>query len=76
MLEEVEEEDNLYEDQKSQLTWTSEISQTLCHQPGSIHQLLMGPQHIFSKGLLGLGLVREDASNPQETEAPGSGEIW
>jgi hypothetical protein len=30
----------LYEDQWSQLIWTSEISQTLDHQPGSIHQLI------------------------------------
>jgi hypothetical protein len=31
---------SLYKDQQSQLTWTSEISQTLDHQPGSIHQLI------------------------------------
>ena len=27
-------------DQQSQLTWTPEISRTLDHQPGSIHQLI------------------------------------
>ena len=26
--------------QQSQLTWTPKISQTLCHQPGSIDQLI------------------------------------
>jgi hypothetical protein len=30
----------LWEDQQSQLTWTPGISQTLSHQPGSIHQLI------------------------------------
>jgi hypothetical protein len=30
----------LEEDQQSQLTWTSEISQILDHQPGSIHQFI------------------------------------
>jgi hypothetical protein len=30
----------------------------------------MSPQHIYSRGLLGLGSVREDAPNPQETEGP------
>jgi hypothetical protein len=25
------------------------------------------PTHIYSRGMLGLGLVREDAPNPQET---------
>jgi hypothetical protein len=27
-------------DQQSQLTWNPKISQTLSHQPGSIHQLI------------------------------------
>jgi hypothetical protein len=30
----------LYEDQQSQLIWTPEISQTLDHQSGNIHQLI------------------------------------
>ena len=30
----------------------------------------MRPQHIYSRGLLGLGLLREDAPNPQETGGP------
>ena len=46
----------LQEDQKSQLTWTPEMSQTLDHQ------------HIYSRGLLCLCSVREDAPNPQETQ--------
>jgi hypothetical protein len=29
-----------WEDQQSQLTWTTEISQTLSRQRGSIHQLI------------------------------------
>ena len=29
-----------------------------------------GSQHIYSRGLLGLCLVREDAPNPQETGGP------
>jgi hypothetical protein len=28
------------------------------------------PTHIYSRGLLGLGSVREDAPNPQETGGP------
>jgi hypothetical protein len=50
-LEEAERRVTLYEDQQSQLTWTPKISQTLSHQPGSIHQLIWGPQHIYSRGL-------------------------
>jgi len=42
----------------------------LHHQPGSIHQLIRGPWHIYSRGLPSLGSVREDAPNPQETEGP------
>ena len=41
-----------------------ETSQTLNHQPGSIHQRLWGPKHIYSKGLPGLSSVREDPPNP------------
>jgi hypothetical protein len=51
-------------------TWTPDISQTLDHQPGSIHQLIWGPQHIYSRGLLGLGSVKEVADNPQEIGGP------
>jgi hypothetical protein len=36
----------------------------------SIHQLIWGPQHTYSRGLLGPGLVRDDAPNPQETGGP------
>jgi len=43
-------EDAEEEDQQSQLTWTPEIFQTLYHQPGSMHQLRWGPQHIYSRG--------------------------
>jgi hypothetical protein len=37
---EAEEEGNPEEDQQSQLIWTPEISQTLDHHTGSIHQLI------------------------------------
>jgi hypothetical protein len=49
---------------------TPKISQTLDHQPGSIYQLIWGPQHIYSRGLQGLGLVKDDTPNPQETGGP------
>jgi hypothetical protein len=42
-LEEAEEEGNPVGDQQSQLIWTSKISETLDHQPDSIHQLTRGP---------------------------------
>jgi hypothetical protein len=70
------EEAALWKDQQSQLTWTLKISQTLDHQPGSIHQLIWGPQHIYSKELPGLHSVREDPPNPQEMKALGRGEVW
>ena len=69
-MEEAEEEDYSVEYQKSQLTWTLEISQILEHQPESIHQLIWSPQHIYSRGIPNLGLVREDVPNPQETWGP------
>jgi hypothetical protein len=56
--------------QQSQLTWNSEFSQTLTHQPSSIHQLIWAPQHIYSRGLLGLDSVEEDAPSPWETWGP------
>jgi hypothetical protein len=51
-------------------TWIPKISQILDHQPGSIHQLIWNPQYTYSRGLPGLGSVREDAPNPQETGGP------
>jgi hypothetical protein len=51
-----------------------DIFQTL-DQTGSIHQLIWGSQHIYNKGLPGLGLVREDAPNTQRVAAPGSLEV-
>jgi hypothetical protein len=50
--------------------WTPKISQTLDLQTDSIHQLIWGPQHIYSRELPGLGSVRDDAPNPQETGGP------
>jgi hypothetical protein len=51
----------------------------LDNQPGSIHQLIIGPENIHSWGLLGLGSVREDTPRrytSQETGGPRCGEIW
>jgi hypothetical protein len=53
-------------DQQSQLTWIPEISQTLDHQPGSIHQLIRRLQHTYTAEDSCLGSVREGAPNPQE----------
>jgi hypothetical protein len=50
--------------------WTPEISQTLDHQTDSIHQLIWGPQHTYSRGLLGLCSFRDDAPNLQESGGP------
>jgi len=52
-----------WEEQHYELTWTPETSQMLSHQPGSIHQLI---QHIYSRGMSDLTLVREDSPNPRE----------
>ena len=43
---------------------------SLDYQPGSIHQLIWACQHIYSRGLLGLGSVREDEPNPQGIGEP------
>jgi hypothetical protein len=56
-----------WEDQQSQLSWTHKISQTLSHQPGSIHHLIWGSQQVYSWGQPGLASVREATPNPQET---------
>ena len=37
---------------------------------------MCGLQQIYSRGLLGLGLVREDVPNPQETGDPRDLEVW
>jgi hypothetical protein len=44
----------LKEYQESQLIWTPKISQTLDYQTDSIYQLRCGPQHTYSRGLMGL----------------------
>ena len=58
-------------------------SLTLDHQSGNIYLLIWGSQNIYSRGLWGLGSVREDAPNPQETGVPrefrglvGGGGAW
>jgi hypothetical protein len=49
------------------------ISQTLRHQPGSVHELVQGLQHIHSRGLLGWASVGEDAPNPGDLRPQGVG---
>jgi len=68
-LEEAEEEGNPVGGPAVSI-WISETSQTLDHQAGSIHQLIWGPQHLCSRGLPGLGSVRENVPNPQDTGGP------
>jgi hypothetical protein len=67
MLEEALEEGSPIGDQQSQLTWFHKISLTPDYQRGSIHQLIGSPQHVYGRGPLGLGSVREDVPNPQKT---------
>ena len=38
--------------------------------PDNIHQLIWGPQHIYSRGLPALCAFRDDAPNTQETGGP------
>jgi len=57
-LEEAEEEVNPVGGPTVLLTWAPDISQTLDHQPGSIHQLRWGFQHIYNKWLSGFSQRR------------------
>jgi hypothetical protein len=59
-----------WEDQKPRWTWTSEVYQTLSHQPGGIYWLVWFPQHTYSGGLPGLASVREEEPSPWETWGP------
>jgi hypothetical protein len=45
---------NLNEDQQCQLTWTPGSSQSLSHQPKSIHGLAWGPWDICNRGFTAL----------------------
>lgn len=60
----------IQEDQQSQLSWAPEFSQTLDNQPGNIHQLISGPQHVYSRGLLDIGSFIKYAPHLQETGDP------
>ena len=66
-LEEAKEEGDPIGGPAVSINLDPEVSQILYHQPGSTYQLKWGPQNIYSRGLLGLGLVRDDAPNHQET---------
>jgi hypothetical protein len=46
------------------------VSINLDYQIDSIHQLIWGPQHTYSRGLPGLCSYRDDVPNPQETGGP------
>ena len=50
-LEEAEEEGSPVEGSAVSINLTPKISQTLNHQTGSIHKLILGPQHTYSRGL-------------------------
>ena len=52
------------------LTWTSKISPTLSHQPGSMHYLIWGSQHIYIRELPDLASVGEDTPTSQESWGP------
>jgi hypothetical protein len=64
-MEEAEEEGDPVGGPAVSINLDPEISQTLDHQPGRIYT--------YSTGLLGLGLVTEDAPNPQENGGPREG---
>jgi hypothetical protein len=55
-----------------------DISQILSHQPGSIHDLVQPPHHIYNRGLLGLISVGEEVPDPRgkRLEASGGWEGW
>jgi hypothetical protein len=69
-LEKAEEEGNPGGEPEVSITRNLEISQALNDQPGSIYQMIGGPQHMYSRRLLGLGSVREDEPNPQDSGGP------
>jgi hypothetical protein len=82
MLEEAEEEGQPH-GKTSSLNWPRpprSLRHLRCltrQQPGSIHQMIWGPQHIYSRGLPGLASVREDVPNPGETWDPREWEgLW
>jgi hypothetical protein len=51
-LEEAEEEGDPVGGPAVSIILDPKITQTLDHQPGNIHQLIWGPQHIYSKVLI------------------------
>jgi hypothetical protein len=65
-----------WKNQQSQITWTTKISQTLSYQSWSIHQLIWGRQHMYSRGLLGLDQSEKVHLTLKWLEAPGNEEIW
>jgi hypothetical protein len=69
-LEEAQEEGEPVEGPAVSINLEPEISQTLGYQPGNIHQLIRGPQPIYSRRLPGLDLFIKDALNSQETGGP------
>jgi hypothetical protein len=53
-LEEIDEEGDPVGGPAVSIKLAPKIFQTLNHQTGSIHQLICGAQHVYSRGLLGL----------------------
>jgi hypothetical protein len=68
-LEEAEEESNPIGRPAVSINLDLRDLSPLSHLSGSIHQLILGT-NTYSKGLLSLDSVREDAPNPQETWGP------
>jgi hypothetical protein len=67
MLKESEEKGNSVGGSAVSINLDPEISQTQDHQKDSIHQLIWGLQHTYSRGLPGLYSFRDEATIPQET---------
>jgi hypothetical protein len=68
--EEAEEERDPVEGSAVSTSLDTQDLSGLDYQPSIIHQLILGPQHAYSRGLLDLGSTRDDAPNPQETRVP------
>jgi hypothetical protein len=74
-LEETEEEGSPVGGPAVSINLYPEISQTLSHQPDSIHQVKWGPQHTKNRGLHWLGSEKMHQTL-KRLEAPGSLEVW
>ena len=72
----------IWKGEKDRMSWREETGEWYKHSmelsetepPTRQHKLVWDHRHIYSRGLLGLASVREDAPNPWETWGPESGE--